>query len=107
MGDVTELPRKSGPGIGHRPRKRATATTTATADDFRSSDEVTNLTALKNRLAEMLARPDIHERDFSAITKDYMRVIVELDAATARANATTLGRRPGQRGADRSFTDAI
>lgn len=95
MGDVTEFPRKSGPGVGHRPRKRAGETTAVTAEDFNSDDEVLNLESLKLRLSQMLVRPDISERDFKAISVEYRTVIVELKAARDRAAATGLGKRAG------------
>lgn len=93
MGDLTQFPAKSGPGIGHRPRARAGETTEITAQDFSSASEVKNLTALKRRMSEMLARADISERDFATINKDYRKVIVELQQAKDRAAAKRLGSR--------------
>lgn len=93
--DVIEFPRKSGPGVGHRPRKRAGTTTTVMAEDFNSDDEVRNLVALKTRLSQMLARGDISERDFKAISVEYRVVMVELKEARDRAEAAKLGQRRG------------
>lgn len=95
--DVIDFPKKSGPGIGHRPRKRAGATTAVSAEDFNSDDEVTNLVALKTRLSEMLARPDVSERDFKAISVEYRAVMIELKEARERAEAAQLGKRRGLR----------
>jgi len=89
--DVIEFPRKSGPGIGHRARKRAGAVTDVKAENFNSDDEVENLEALKRRMSQMLARPDISERDFATLNKDYRKVIVELKEARDRAAAKGLG----------------
>ena len=93
--NVSEFPRKSGPGVGHRPRKNAAATTTVKAEDFNSDDEVENLEALKLRLSQMLARATISERDFKAISVEYRTVMVELKEARDRAEAAKLGRRRG------------
>lgn len=92
-------PTNSGPG---RPRKRRAATTEVTIEDFESDDEVRNLTAIKKRLAEMLARPDLHERDLTALSRDYRKVIVELQEAQLRAEAKKIGTsgRPGLRAVD-------
>ena len=90
--EVVNLP-QSGPGIGHRTRKRAGETTTVRTQDFNSDDEVVNLTALKRRMSQMLARADISERDFATLNKDYRKVIVELKEAKDRAEAAKLGRR--------------
>lgn len=106
--DVIDLPKRSGPGVGHRPRKRAGETTTVTSADFESADEVQNLRALKKRMAQMLARPDISERDFATLNKDYRKVIVELKDAEDRAEAAKLGRRRGTKVAGgRSFDGDI
>lgn len=94
MGEVTDLPR-SGPGVGHRTRKNAGATTKVTKEDFASDDEVVNLESLKLRMSEMLAKPDILERDFATISKDYRQVIVELQEARDRVDAKNLGARGG------------
>lgn len=78
-----------------KPQKNAGAVTSVPQSDFESDDEVTNLLAAKRRMAEMLARPDIHERDFAAINKDYRRVIWELKEARERVEASGLGARRG------------
>jgi hypothetical protein len=95
MDDVIEFPKKSGPGVGHRPRKRAGATTPVTVNDFNADDEVKNLEALKLRMSQMLARPDISERDFKAISIEYRAVNGELKEARDRAAAEQLGKRRG------------
>lgn len=95
MGDVTRFPPKSGPGVGHRTRKRAGATTTVTVDDLNADDEVKNLEALKLRMSQLLARPDVSERDFASISRGYRQVIVELKDARDRAEASKLGKRRG------------
>ena len=106
--DVIEFPKKSGPGVGHRTRKRAGETTTVTTDDFNAADEVKNFEALKLRMSQMLARPDISERDFATLNKDYRKVIVELKEARDRAEAAKLGRRRGLTAVDsRSFNGDI
>ena len=57
-GDATVAPLRRRPGPGG-PRKRANATTNVSADDFNDDDEVTNLKAVKLRLAcEMWAGGD-------------------------------------------------
>lgn len=91
MGDVTKMPPKSGPGVGHRPRKNADATTTVTVEDFESDDEVRNLEALKKRLSEMLADPSTLQRDFKALSVEYRAVMIELREARLRATAAQLG----------------
>jgi hypothetical protein len=90
---VVEFSRKSGPGVGHRPRKNADASTSVSSAQFMSDDEVENLSALKVRLSEMLARPDISESDFKAISIEYRAVRVELKEAQDRAAARGLGKR--------------
>lgn len=108
MGDLSEFPKKSGPGVGHRSRKNAGATTDVTADEFNSDDEVVNFTALKRRLSQMLARPDISESDFKAISIEYRAVMVELKEARNRAEALKLGQRRGpQAVGGRSFDGDI
>lgn len=104
--DLTEARRRSGPG---GPRKHSNATSEVKVDDFTSEDEVTNLTAVKLRLSEMLARPDLLERDMAALNKDYRKVIVELHEAQNRAKSSRLGtgERHGIRAIPRSFDDAI
>lgn len=106
MGDVTQFPPRSGPGVGHRSRKRAGASTDVTADEFYSDDEVTNLEALKRRLSQMLARGDVSERDFKALSVEYRTVIVELKEARDRADSVKLGRRLKSAGG-RSFDGDI
>lgn len=93
--DVIEFPQKSGPGVGHRTRKNAGAKSPVTADKFNSDDEVVNLTALKTRLSQMLAKNDISERDFKAISVEYRAVMIELKEARDRAESAKLGRRGG------------
>lgn len=107
-GDATVAPLRRRPGPGG-PRKRANATTNVSADDFNDDDEVTNLKAVKLRLAEMLSRPDLLERDLSALSKDYRKVIVELKEAQLRADAAKLGTGPsrGLRAVSRSFDGDI
>lgn len=95
MGDVTEFSPKSGPGIGHRTRKRAGAATPVTSDRFNSDDEVENLEALKLRMSQMLAEPDIAARDFATLNKDYRKVIVELKDARDRAASAKVGKSRG------------
>lgn len=91
-----------------KPQKNAGATSAVKADDFKSDNEVVALTAVRDRLAEMMAREDIHERDFAAINKDYRKVIVELKEARERADAGQLGKRPGLRSVGgRSFDGDI
>lgn len=85
--DVVAL-RRQGPG---GPRKRAKETTRVALADLTSDDEVKNLRAIKRRLSEMLARPDLLERDLAALNKDYRKVIVELNEAQLRAKASGLG----------------
>jgi hypothetical protein len=99
--DVTPI--RPGPG---GPRKRANAKTVVTVDDLTKDDEISNLTAIKRRLSEMLARPDLLERDLAALNKDYRKVIVELQEAQLRVKSATLGQRNGLK-AVRSFDDAI
>lgn len=93
--DVIEFPKKSGPGVGHRSRKRAGEKTTVTEEDFNADDEVRNLEALKLRLSQMLARPDVSERDFKAISVEYRTVIVELKEARDREESAKIGQRRG------------
>jgi len=88
------------------PRKHADATTTTSVDAFKSDDEVVALTAVRDRLAEMLARPDVLERDMAALNKDYRKVIVELKEARLRADSAELGTRRGLK-AVRGFDDCI
>lgn len=97
-----------GPGPGG-PRKRANATTAVKAADFSDDDEITNLKAVKFRLSEMLARPDLLERDMAALNKDYRKVIVELQEAQARADSKKLGtgHRRGLTAVTRSFDSDI
>jgi len=91
-----------------KPQKNAGASSSVSAEAFKSDDDVVALTALRDRLAEMLARPDIHERDFAAINKDYRKVIVELKEARDRAEAAKIGRRGGLKAAGgRSFDGDI
>ena len=93
--DVIEFPKKSGPGVGHRTRKRAGETTTVTADDFNDDDEVKNFESLKLRMSQMLVRPDISERDFATLNKDYRKVITELKDARDRAASAKVGKSRG------------
>lgn len=93
--DVIEFPQKSGPGVGHRTRKRSGEKATVTVADLNSDDEVQNLEALKLRMSQMLARSDVSERDFASISRGYRQVIVELKEARERAEAAKLGRRRG------------
>ncbi len=97
MAEVTDL---STARTRTKPQKNAGTTTGASAADFMSANEVRNLKALKKRLSEMLARPDIHERDFKAISVEYRAVMVELKDAEDRAKAARLGKRAvGAKGA--------
>ena len=90
------------------PRKRAGEKTATSYMDFADDDEVRNFLAVKTRLAEMLARPDLLERDMAALNKDYRRVIFELSEARQRAAAATLGRGIGPRAVTkRSFDGDI
>ena len=95
-----------GPG---GPRKRANATTSVTIADFTNDDEVTNLLAVKRRLSEMLARPDLLERDLAALNKDYRKLIIELNDARTRAASANLGagRRRGLKAVPRSIDGDI
>ena len=90
------------------PRKRAGEKTATSYKDFADDDEVRNLLAVKTRLAEMLARPDLLERDMAALNKDYRKVITELKDARDRAASAALGRRNGPRAVThRSFDGDI
>lgn len=102
--NIATARRRPGPG---GPRKHATATTAVDPQAFTDDDEVTNLTAVKLRLAEMLGRPDLLERDMAALNKDYRKVIIELQEAKTRAEASKLGVRRFKTVNARSFDDAI
>lgn len=93
MGDVTDIAdaRKS----ATKPQKRKGGETAVTAEQLLSNDEVTELQALKRKLAEALARPDIHERDLKAVSVEYRAVRLELQEALARKEAAALGKRDG------------
>lgn len=76
-----------------RPQKRAGEKSETRADQFKSDDDVVALTALRDRLAEILACGDVHERDLKAVSVEYRAVRAELKAAVERAEAKGLGRR--------------
>lgn len=103
---LSPIPRRTGPG---GPRKRAGTATAVKIADFTADDDVINLKAIKLRLSEMLARPDLLERDMAALNKDYRKVIVELKDAQTRVEASKLGGggRRGLRAVPRTFDGDI
>lgn len=103
MGDVTDIEKAR---TRTKPQKNAGATTLTTAEQFTSDDEVVALTALRNKLGEMLARADIHERDAKSVSMEYRAVRIELKEAKDRAAASGLGRRLTAVG-DRAFDGDI
>lgn len=105
MGDVSPL--DSARRGKTKPQQHAGATSEVSKDDLLSGDEVKELTALKTKLAEALARPDIHERDLKAVSVEYRAVRLDLKEAIARANAKKLGQRDGSSTAERGMDDDI
>jgi hypothetical protein len=93
MGDVSSM-------VGARtsktqPQKNAGASTTTTVSDFQSDDDVVALTALRDRAAEMLAKPDILERDFKSVSLEYRAVRAALQEAKDLVKSHELGKRGG------------
>lgn len=78
-----------------KPQKNAGAATSVSLDDLLSDDDVVRLTALKTRAAEMLAKPDIHERDLKSVSLEFRAICAELAEAKANQVADGLGKRGG------------
>ena len=93
MGDVSSM-------VGVRtsrtkPQKRSGDSTSVKPEDFASDDDVVALTALRNKLAEMLAKPDIHERDVKSVSLEYRAVRAALQEAKDLVKSHELGKRGG------------
>ena len=106
MGELSFLDGAPGRNVT-KPQKRSGGDPVITVDDLLTGDDVQELTALKRKLAEALARTDIHERDLKAVSVEYRAVREELKAAKLEAESRGLGKGKGSGAGPRGLDDDI
>lgn len=106
MGDVSDI--TEGRASKTKPQKNAGDSSAVSVDDLTSDDDVVALTALRTKLAEMLAKADIHERDAKSVSLEFRAVRIALQEAKDLAASAKIGQGGGLRAVGgRSFDGDI